>query len=255
VSCVEGHMKESLKDHVLEQVLDAEKFKAFYLKPEGKTRMMSTMIIFSPEGIVLLGDLSPSRYGNVSALGYGLSWFSKNLSETYLCEKFLEKGWHQDLAVSDLKTMARDVLRGHYDQSMWTRELYYAWELRAGLLDDVRSVRKSLKHAKESAPDEVEDGKAEVVRRRGMLGEARADLRKQRAELADKLTDLANRMDDLAQSEFIDEYREIDKSDDWHDGLPGYGYKPSEAGWLCAIQQKFSELWKKAHPEFDAGVA
>jgi hypothetical protein len=27
------------------------------------------------------------------------------------------------------------------------------------------------------------------------------------------------------------------------DGVPGYGYEPSDAGWLCAIQQRFAELY------------
>jgi hypothetical protein len=27
------------------------------------------------------------------------------------------------------------------------------------------------------------------------------------------------------------------------DGVPGYGYDPRDAGWLCAIQQRFAELW------------
>ena len=32
-----------------------------------------------------------------------------------------------------------------------------------------------------------------------------------------------------------------------HDGceLPGYDYPQVEAGWLCAIQQRFRELWVK----------
>lgn len=56
---------DTFKDHYLEQVLDAEKFKAFYLKQPGMGRMQSAMFLFTPEGIIICGDLCPfTRQGS-----------------------------------------------------------------------------------------------------------------------------------------------------------------------------------------------
>lgn len=103
MSIIACHMRESLREHVLEQILDTEKFKAFYIKQPGQGRMMSTLILFTPEGIVLQGDLTPSRNGNVSCLGYGLSWFSSKLGEDYLCSKFLDRVFVAEHAVSNIR--------------------------------------------------------------------------------------------------------------------------------------------------------
>ena len=81
-------LRKELADHVLEVVTLDTDLQAFYLKREGSGRMMSTLIIFSPEGITLIGDLVPCRHGCNSALGYGLRWFSDELSPDYLQEKF-----------------------------------------------------------------------------------------------------------------------------------------------------------------------
>ena len=75
-----------LKDHTLEKVLDhpAEKeknhFEAYYLRPPEGGRMMSTLITFTPEGIVIMGDLCPDGSGVISCYGYGRKWFVGKLS-------------------------------------------------------------------------------------------------------------------------------------------------------------------------------
>ena len=48
---VEDYMKESLKNHVLVPLLHSNvgEVRGFYLKPPGLTRMMSTLILFSPD--------------------------------------------------------------------------------------------------------------------------------------------------------------------------------------------------------------
>ena len=177
---VEPYMKEALKNHVLEVVLDSEKIQAYYLKEPGQGRMMSTLILFTPEGIVLQGDLTPGRFGNVSAYKYGRAWFAGFLSEDYLCEKFLPKVYVPEKALAACK---RGVLEGR----------------RAG----------------------------------GLTKEKALDLW----------------IDLTAFSEYF--LSERNAYDFWTDELLNdgcdayfYGYEPDEAGWLCAIQQRFAETWE-----------
>lgn len=176
MSYVESHMREALADHVLVPVLDTESFKGFYLKkPEGG-RMMSTLILFTPEGIVFQGDLTPGRNGNVSTIGYGLGWFSKELEESYLCGKFLSQEFRVDLAQGAMK---QSILEHRYS-GKWSKE--HARELWVNIPDG-----------------DEHDGR-----------------------------------------EFYD-YWTDDLNEDGAD-FPAYGFNLAEAGWLCAIQQRFAEL-------------
>jgi hypothetical protein len=227
-----------LKDHFLEQVLDADKFKAFYMREEPNSRMMSTLFMFHPEGITICGDLSPALHGNCSALGYGLSWFAGRLSEGYLCEKFLERGWHADLAESELAQMSKDSLLGKNDHESWMG-IDDIWNDREALVLDLLELRGNLKAA--DGKDERVAIKGSIRAMRPMLVEARKKLATKREELADKLDDLATSMP--GQDGLYDEWLEHFENDS--EGLPGYGYAPRERVWLCALQQKFSELYHK----------
>jgi len=113
ITCIDRRMEADLKDHVLEQVLDTEKFQSFYMKRPGGGRVMSTLITFTPEGIVIQGDLTPGRHGNVSCLGYGLGWFRGQLSGSYLAEKFLQQGWYTEVAVVDLREFLKNIADGN----------------------------------------------------------------------------------------------------------------------------------------------
>jgi len=132
---IQPYMKQSLEGHVLEQTLDTEKYKAFYLKRPGEGRMMSTLIMFTPEGIVIMGDLCPSDRGAVSAFGYGLGWFYGILGEDYLCGKFLRKVWQKDAANEELKAYVVDEELNakkwpndkHYSDRPWKR-VFDRWE-------------------------------------------------------------------------------------------------------------------------------
>jgi hypothetical protein len=80
--------EEQLDRHFLSEICNDGPFKSYYLKRPGSSRMMSTCIIFTPEGIVITGDFCPN-YGVVSVGGYGEGWFSNALSSCYLAEKFM----------------------------------------------------------------------------------------------------------------------------------------------------------------------
>lgn len=181
MSYVAAHMRKSLENHQLIQLVDLPNFQSFYLKDPSKGRMMSTLISFTPEGIVLQGDLTPSHHGDVSALGYGLNWFAQDLSEYYLCEKFL------------------------------TQEFVAEYADR-GMREEIIRQRR--------------EGEITKDRARELWGEVGVS------------GDFTGPMDAY---EF---WTEELGYDDGH-GCPGYGYAPGKAGWLCAIQQRFSQLYQE----------
>jgi hypothetical protein len=122
MSFVTPQIKEALKNHVLEEALPfSHGFLAYYMRDPGQGRMMSTLFIFGPEGIVIMGDLCPGRPGNrgsISSYNYGIGWFSKKLSEYYLCEKFLSKEWQSVVAarfvrehIDEMKSEKEDLSR------------------------------------------------------------------------------------------------------------------------------------------------
>lgn len=185
MSFVTTSMKESLKDHVLEEALPPEKgFLAYYMKRPGDGRIMSTLIVFTPEGIAILGDLTPERHGSISAFGYGVGWFGSDKSEYYLCEKFLSKEWQVEVA------------------QRWCKEH----------LEELQVEGKV-----EGKPVEDLDEWEELLSQlQGRCGEM--DCGKfQRA-----LYDMGYEVED-----------------------EGFEYPLREAGWLCAIQQRFAELYSK----------
>lgn len=174
-------MIESLKDHILEPLEIGQKVQAYYFKRPGQGRMMSTLILFTPEGIVLQGDLTPGQNGNVSCLGYGSGWFSSQLSEDYLCSKFLSKVFVRDYAERGLRIEILQARRDHMLSKERARELWGE----TGLPDDSTAPSEAYRLWTEEL--HYEDG----------------------------------------------------------DGCPGYGYAPVEAGWLCAIQQRFAQLFNE----------
>lgn len=183
MSFVTDQMRESLSRHVLVPVLDSGKFEAFMMKRPGEGRIMSTLIAFTPEGIVITGDLCPraETRGIVSDAGYGIGWFRSRLSERYLCEKFIRDEWQWEVAVTDLDAEIKD-LRDEGGQDAYIKEL--------------ESIAEMLGH--------------ETIR----SGE----------DLYDNLSSAGYEASD---------------------GIPGMDYNLADAGWLCAIQQRFAELYNE----------
>lgn len=247
-------MKEELKDHTLEQVLDTEKFKAFYMRPPGGGRMMSTLFLFTPEGIVIMGDLCPGHSGGngvVSALGYGLRWFTEELSGDYLCQKFLQKGWHAELAREWCLDTARDVRRGRMDrEGCFAKELELAADDREALHDELVSLRKDLKDAiaRADAADVNEFGRA-IASTKVELEDSRTHLVGLREGVASELERIADCLDgDWNLERFREEIEEEFPDMDLTEHCPGYGYDPSDKMWLCALQEKFAELYNARTP-------
>ncbi|MGV3707582.1 MAG: hypothetical protein ACO1Q7_01995 [Gemmatimonas sp.] len=170
-------MKRTLASHTLELHVDTPTLRAYYMREKPNSRMMSTYIIFSREGIVITGDFCPGRRGVVSSLGYGLEWFAGQLSEDYLCSKFLEKEWVPTEGYDDLR---REILRDRRFDSISKKNAREAWD--DLLLEDRESIS------------------------------------------ADRAYEIFT---DAGMQDF-----EI-----------GHGYRPHDAEFLCAIQQRFAELY------------
>jgi hypothetical protein len=213
VSYVTRELREMLASHVLTPVSRRGAVEAYYLHKEGSTlgspeasdganyhgprvwlseRVLSTLILFSPEGIVLLGDLAPcaGKNGCISGYGYDARWFAEKVNEDYLCSKFLEQTFQVDVAktwVEDRLADLRDPASGESDEA--TDRLLQELMLRL-----------------------IENGD-----------------------------------DPYAEEWFRDALRESKLGGD---ELEGYGYDLEQAGMLCAIQQRFAELYQKKEEEF-----
>lgn len=171
-------IKDDLKNHVLTCELDTPDYKAFYMREPG-TRAMSCRIIFTPEGIAIMGDLVPERNGSISALGYNVDWFSGQLGAGYLSEKFLAKSFQPDEAAKEIR--------------LWI---------------------------KEKAEHGISD------------------------EDAEELTDLADRLEfGHIGAEGLRDLIPSDCENMIIDYFPGFTYSKKEQAILCAIQQRFAELY------------
>ena len=112
---IEPHMTKSLSKHELKLVHDSDRL-TYYVMSEPGTGIFLTKIVFVDSQIVITGDiimghhrgvvsspeyssgLSGEHLGAISDPGYSLDWFSGYLSESYLCEKFLNRIWQKDAA-------------------------------------------------------------------------------------------------------------------------------------------------------------
>jgi hypothetical protein len=120
-----------LANHTLHLLQDGPHVTAYYLRERPDSRMMSTLILFTPEGIALMGDLTPQLNGSVSALGYGPAWFAGQLSPDYLCSKFLRKEWVHAIAKRELRERADEA-----EASGYTKEQAAKWAEIADEFDD-----------------------------------------------------------------------------------------------------------------------
>jgi len=102
---VAKHFAKSLSDLELKQVLvDKDSGISVWTMKRPDSGFYRVQIIFSPEGIALQGDVRyGDRTGATSDLGYGFNWFQSNLSEDYLCEKFLHREWVAKYAADSLQ--------------------------------------------------------------------------------------------------------------------------------------------------------
>ncbi len=130
MSYIAKNMTDSLKDHELKLLEKSEHFECYRMgRPD--TGVYAVYITFmnhnakqgtAPRGqmIVITGDISLCEHTNAVAsnYGYGKSWFSGQLDDSYLCEKFLRKCWSKEAAVRDLRWEAKDLRENKESDAM-----------------------------------------------------------------------------------------------------------------------------------------
>lgn len=101
----------NVQNHVLEEIQTGI-VSAYRLHNPAYGRLESCLLLDTPEGFVIMGDMSPNNFhGCTSNFGYSLAWFAGNLSINYLLEKVhLEKSWQPELALADLTEWLKSLL-------------------------------------------------------------------------------------------------------------------------------------------------
>lgn len=194
----------TMRTLALFQELDTPDYKAFVLRNvERSTCVNSCTIVFTPVGVAILGDLVPGENGVVSRTYLSVEWFAGQLSQDYLCSKFLPKQWHHELARDEVDQMIYDV---------------------------------------QARADEAEAAIEEAVDRSEGLIYVNIDAERG-ATLIEELETLSYKLDccEIGEEGLHDALHELDIPTD--DGIPGYGYSPREVEILVAIQQRFAELY------------
>jgi hypothetical protein len=192
---------ELFQQHRLEIVLLTKDVQVFYLKQKPDSRMMSSMITITREGIALQGDVTPTRNGTCSVVGYGLGWFRGRLDYSYLAEKFLSEQWSPDLARENLQA-------------------------------EIKDMRESVSHT------DVERWRIGIADFTGTEPDALA-LFAEEAEQWDWFSSFATFDQELPA--YRDGKRLISPYDSEFTSAMGYGYDPRATGILSAIQRRFKE--------------
>lgn len=228
----------------LTQELDTEHYQAFRMAKPG-TRCGSMRIVFTPEGIVILGDLTPMYNGVISNLGYGLGWFSGQLSGSYLCEKFLREEFVPECALSYLKESLECS-----DDYGWTAEgVEAAKELKYRLENQDLSGFEFYEALQEFDPDGATDGVGHGYNRRdaGMLCAIQRRFSVLRA---------AQRVKEHVHAN----YRAMGKSKTFRyetlvENVAGYAERVRAALTLLIEEGLFDEKWRITCPEGDTWTA
>jgi len=218
-SYVTEDMRRSMADKVLSIVAEYEGIVIYSLGPADGSWMESTRILISrhplPEQIIITGDLCPGANGVLSDFGYGLGWFRSRKSEEYLCEKFLRREWVPDAALRALK---------------------YALE----------QEEQDAKNTQEPAPIAAQP--SEWQTRLDILcppyapAQARTRIEVLKEAIDDIGDELTSELSVARTSEAFYEFW-IDVFGDSPEDQ-GFDYNPRDAGWLCAIQQRFAECYQ-----------
>jgi len=204
-----------IKDHVLTKVSD-KPIEVYYLHKPGvdgkmETRMGSTLVMFTPEGIILAGDLTPQTNGSVSVLGKGKGFFTANLDPDYLAVKFLRDDHYEpERARAELRQWIQEWLvqyrrdYGNDGVPDWLIKVRDMWHATVAI--DRGDYKRWMQLSCDDIPFDTY----------GQLYEA--------------------------MSPHIRDFWEIH---------PGMGYSTSEYRWLAAIQARFADAYREQYPNED----
>lgn len=107
----------------------AKQLTAYRLQLRGHGRMQSCFLVFTPEGIVIMGDWCPGgcagrNAGVISCYGYSEGWFAGRLSPDYLASKFLRKCWQPEKGERQLKERVLEARHARYIERDVAREAF-----------------------------------------------------------------------------------------------------------------------------------
>jgi hypothetical protein len=202
---VDPHMVQALSRHVLTVFLDTEQVRVYRMARPNDSAFR-VQITCTPEGIAIQGDigLGPNQHGICSPPGYGPGWFGRRQSEGYLCSKFLAKTWQRRVVTTDL--------------ARW--------------LDDARNeLRDTIDREVQCRPDETREEILADTDFNDVEGTVRSWEEIQAAWNEDETSE--GELYEIGSEHFTD----------FWDYSIGTDYPLADAGWLCAIQRRFAELY------------
>jgi len=150
---IQPHMTKTMSTKTLRTIHEGHEY---VLEEKGRGRMGTTVILFHHEGIILTGDLKPGRRGVISDIGYGLEWFAKDFkgSGEYLCSKFLEKTWQNEVARQDVWRLHQEAIEESKEWGDDSLMLYASkWKRMHGEWDDFWTETHVFEHAVEIEQD------------------------------------------------------------------------------------------------------
>lgn len=243
-----------LSGATLEVIERTPRTQIFMLRKYPNSTMMSAILIFTPFGITITGDLHVSGKGGITAPGYGLLWFTQRLEADYLAGKFLRPGWVPELAHAYFASIRNEFIERRED---YRRERE---ALRAHLQQEATETGEPFDPA-EDCPEEEPD-EEELKPRTWRVGNEELTnatiIEALDFLLAEDNEDLFNNPQTIYDAMPV--YRKADKpwvvagmtfsTAQW--AIPfcltepgGYDYDPAEVGWLSAIQRHFAEEYIK----------
>lgn len=84
--------------------------RSFYLK-NGDSRSHSVLLTFTPEGIAIQGNMTPTQPGTTSMIGVSLGWFANEvMAPDYVASKFLTKRFVPSHAARHVRDLISDML-------------------------------------------------------------------------------------------------------------------------------------------------
>jgi hypothetical protein len=216
-------MREALANHELKCIAEDGKVQVWSMRRPNDSAFR-VQVSFSPEGIAIQGDIGfgPNQGGICSDMGYGLNWFGCKKSESYLCEKFLREIWQPRVAKRDIADRLKQA-REDFEKAVPVIIEEYI-DLYGGEVDEAEVRSDPTEWGLDDEHKEVEGWKA-------LYSWSEEDGPARLAELG---------------SEHFEDF--------WDYGI-GQDFPISDAAWLCAVQQRFVELYQVILKECEADGA
>lgn len=242
----------------LEVIDNTPHTQVFLLRKYPGRTMMSSVLIFTPYGITLTGDLRVEGNG-VCAPGYGLDWFTQpHPDRRYLAAKFLRTGWVPECAHAYYK-----AIRDEWAEQQTSIESEFAEEIAE------RKAQAERDGETYSPPPEMlvaiyEAEEIELQPRTWRIGEDEL----KDATIVEALDHFLANDENFANPNALYEALPIFnrepseytvagvtiRQDKWRcpfdtSSIGGYDYNPIAVGWLWAIQRRFAELYAAIAPQ------